>query len=52
MVKMSVRMLEHPPLTMTITLKTGLATITWVTDLLWLAAGNMVLVCYLREFDM
>ena len=52
MVEMSVRLLRHPPLTLSITLKTGLATIIWVSDLLWLAAGNTVLVCYLREFDM
>ena len=30
----------------------GLATIIWVTDFVWLAAGSTVLVCYLREFDM
>ena len=42
----------HPPLTMSIIPKTGLATTTWVTDLLGLAAGHMVSVHYLREFDM
>ena len=52
MVEMSVRVLRHPPLTLSITFKAGLATIIWVTNLLWLAAGSMVLVCYLREFDM
>ena len=52
MVETSVRMPGHPPLTMSIIPKTGLATTTWVTDLLWLAAGHMVSVRYLREFDM
>ena len=52
MVEMSVRVLRHPPLTLSITFRAGLATIIWVTNLLWLAAGSTVLVCYLREFDM
>ena len=52
MVETSVRMPGHPPLTMSIIPKTGLATTTWVTDLLGLAAGHMVSVHYLREFDM
>ena len=36
MVEMSVRVLRHPPLTLSITLRAGLATIIWVTNLLWL----------------
>ena len=51
-VEMSVRVLRHPPLTLSITFRAGLATIIWVTNLLWLAAGSTVLVCYLKEFDM